>query len=230
MTDLLEKAKQGDKTARKQFAEQNLGLVRCVVKRFSDRELEEDLFQIGCIGLMKAIDRFAFSFQVRFSTFAVPYITGEIKMYLRDHGMIKVSRTRRALGQAIREEEEKWRQIYKKEPHLTDIAKILHISPEEAAAACASLQPVDSLDRPIGEENITLGDTIACEDDIEEMLGAVSVQQALKTLSERERKIISLRFFERKTQRETAEALQLSQVQISRLEKEILKKLRANYL
>ncbi|MBQ1947615.1 MAG: sigma-70 family RNA polymerase sigma factor [Clostridia bacterium] len=228
MTELLEKAKQGDKTARMQFAEKNLGLVHCVVKRFSDRELEEDLFQIGCVGLMKAIDRFDFSFQVQFSTFAVPYIAGEIKMYLRDQGMIKVSRTRRALGQAIRREEEKWRQTYKKEPRLTDIAKMLHISPEEAAAAISSLQSVDSLDRPMGEENITLGDTIACEDDIEAVLGAVFVQQALKSLSERERNIILLRFFEKKTQQETAEALLLSQVQISRLEKEILKKLRMN--
>lgn len=229
MTELLEKAKHGDKTARMQFAEQNLGLVHCVVKRFSDRELEEDLFQIGCVGLMKAIDRFDFSFQVQFSTFAVPYIAGEIKMYLRDQGMIKVSRTRRALGQAIRREEEKWRQTYKKEPRLTDIAKMLHISTEEAAAAISSLQSVDSLDRPMGEENITLGDTIACEDDTEAVLGAVFVQQALKTLSERERNIILLRFFEKKTQQETAEALLLSQVQISRLEKEILKKLRMNH-
>lgn len=225
MTELLKKAKQGDAAARALFAERNLGLVRSVAKRFSDRDAMEDLFQIGCIGLMKAMDRFDLSLGVCFSTFAVPYIMGEIKMHLRDGGMIKISRNARALGEAVRREEEKWRQAYKKEPHISEIAAVLHISVQEAADAVLSLQTVDSLDRPMGENELLLGDLLAKEDETEAVLGAMALKDALHTLPEREKKIILLRYFEKKTQGEIAAQLGMSQAQVSRLEKEILKKL-----
>lgn len=228
---LIEKAHGGDKEARETLVEENMGLVYTIVRRFAGRGHEmEDLVQIGSIGLMKAIDKFDTSFDVKFSTYAVPMIAGEIKRFLRDDGMIKVSRSlKETAGKAYM-----MREILEKkngrEPTLEEISAEIGATREDIVLAMESAAEVESLHKTIyqGDGNaISLMDRLEDQrNPNEELLNHMVLNELLKGLPQEERTLIRMRYFEEKTQTEVARALGMSQVQVSRYEKKILKKLR----
>ena len=228
---LIKKAHGGDKEARETLVEENMGLVYTIVRRFAGRGHEmEDLVQIGSIGLMKAIDKFDTSFDVKFSTYAVPMIAGEIKRFLRDDGMIKVSRSlKETAGKAYM-----MREILEKkngrEPTLEEISAEIGATREDIVLAMESAAEVESLHKTIyqGDGNaISLMDRLEDQrNPNEELLNHMVLNELLKGLPQEERTLIRMRYFEEKTQTEVAKALGMSQVQVSRYEKKILKKLR----
>lgn len=229
LESMIEKAKNGDLSAQNYIVEENIGLVRSVVKRFVGRGHEtEDLFQIGCIGLIKAIRKFDMTFNVKFSTYAVPMIMGEIKRFIRDDGIIKVSRSLKELAIKAMNMQE----IMKKEncePSIAELAKRLNVSPEELAVALdAGIKP-ESLYAPVSDEKEgkLLIDKIESRIDYEnDIVNKMLVRDMLKDFDEREQKIIVLRYFKRKTQNSIAEMLGISQVQVSRIEKRVLGRMR----
>lgn len=228
---LIAKAHTGDKEARDTLVEQNMGLVYSVVRRFKNRGVEmEDLVQIGSIGLLKAIDKFDTGFDVKFSTYAVPMITGEIKRFLRDDGMIKVSRSMKETALKAYTAREILERKLGREPSLNEIAEEIQLSVEELAMALDAGAEVESLHKVIyqGEGNdISLMDRIEepiCESD--RLLDRMLLEDILKKLNPEERQIIYLRYFCDKTQSAIAKLLGISQVQVSRMEKKILKQLR----
>ena len=223
---LIGRAHQGDKSARDILTEKNMGLVHSIARRFQNRGAElEDLVQIGCIGLLKAIDKFDLSYEVRFSTYAVPMITGEIKRFLRDDGMVKVSRSlKEAAGKAYAVREELLMKTGQ-EPSMEEIAKELSVSEEELIMAMESSAQVESLQKTIYQSDgsdIALEDKLPYEKDEQEEV----LEDILGSLNARERELIYLRFFKEKTQTSIAKMMGMSQVQVSRLEKKILKALR----
>lgn len=228
---LLRKAHEGDKAARDTLVEENMGLVWSIVRRFSGRGVEnEDLFQIGSIGLLKAIDKFDPGYEVQFSTYAVPMITGEIKRFLRDDGMVKVSRPLRELSWKAYAVRERLERENGAEPSLSMIAKELEVTMEELVMAMDSGAEVESLQKTIYQGD---GNDISLEDRLEEkscaqekLLDRILLEEALEKLEARERQIIYLRYFEDKTQTEIARELGISQVQVSRMEKKILRIMR----
>ncbi len=224
---LFEKIKQGDKEAREKYIKGNLRLVLSVIKRFSaSNENVDDLFQIGCIGLIKAIDNFDCSLQVKFSTYAVPMIVGEIKRYLRDYNAIRVSRSLRDIAyKAIYAKENLMKQNLM-EPTIMEISEEIGIPKEEIVYALDAIQSPVSLYEPVYTEG---GDVLYVMDQIsdkknkeENWVEELSLVEAMKRLSEREKYIIKLRFFEGKTQMEVARMIKISQAQFSRLEKNAL--------
>lgn len=228
---LIEKALAGDKAAREALVEQNMGLVYSVVRRFKNRGVEmEDLIQIGCMGLLKAIDKFDISYDVKFSTYAVPMITGEIKRFLRDDGMIKVSRSLKEVSWKAYAARESLERKLGHEPSLNEIAEEIQVSVEELALALDASTEVESLHKVIyqGEGNdITLMERI--EEPVSQgelLLNRMLLEEILQTLEPKERQIIYLRYFCERTQSDIAKMLSISQVQVSRMEKRILKKLR----
>ena len=230
---LIGRAHQGDKRAREILTENNMGLVHSIARRFQNRGVEmEDLIQIGCIGLLKAIDKFDTSYDVRFSTYAVPMISGEIKRFLRDDGMVKVSRSLKetaAKAYTVREE------LFLKEgkePRMEEIARELGITREELVLAMDSQGQVESLQKTIYQSDgneISLEDKLPLEENQQEMVvNRMFLEQALGTLDRKERELIYLRFFQDRTQSSIAQQMGMSQVQVSRMEKKILNRLRAN--
>lgn len=229
--ELLQSAHAGDKEARDRLVSENMGLIWCVVRRFLGRGHEaEDLFQIGSIGLLKAIDKFDISYDVRFSTYAIPMITGEIKRFLRDDGMIKVSRSVKELAVRVRGIRERLTWELGREPGIDEIAKQAGASKEEVAASLEAAADVESLYRPVGagdDQNLCLMDRLPDQrQEQEEVLNKIVLKQLLDQLGERERDIILRRYFENQTQTQIAEQLHISQVQVSRLEKKILRQMR----
>lgn len=229
--ELIEAAHKGDKQARDQLVEENLGLIWSIVRRFTGRGQElEDLFQIGSIGLIKAIDRFDTNFEVKFSTYAVPMITGEIKRFLRDDGMIKVSRTLKEIAMKAKLKKEELNYQYGREPTLDEIANEIGITREELAEALESSAEVESLQQTIyqGDGNaITLMDKLEQQKNAnEEIINRMVLKQIIKELPQEEQKIIRLRYFYDQTQTQIAKCMGISQVQVSRLEKKILKTMR----
>lgn len=221
---LIVKSQAGDKEARDTLVERNVRLVWSVVQRFLNRGYDpDDLFQIGSIGLIKSIDKFDLSFGVRFSTYAVPMIIGEIQRFLRDDGTIKVSRTLKELGNKIRIQKEILSKSLNRSPSIKEIANALNVSPEEVAQAEDAIKYPQSIHEVVydnGGEPITLLDQLADED--KNVVRKLSIDEAVKVLSEREKLIIYLRYYQDKTQSEVAKRLGISQVQVSRLEKQIL--------
>ena len=231
---LWERIAKGDPAARELYIKGNLRLVLSVIKRFSStNENADDLFQIGCIGLMKAIDNFDCTLGVKFSTYAVPMIAGEIRRYLRDNSSIRVSRSLRDTAyKAIYARENLTRQ-YSREPLLSEIASEIGIPDEEIVFALDAIQSPVSLYEPVYTEG---GDTLYVMDQISDKknredlwIEDLSLQEAMKRLSEREHYIIQLRFFQGRTQMEVANEIGISQAQVSRLEKNALKSMQ-NYL
>ena len=229
---LIRKSHDGDKEAREQLVEENVGLVWCVVRRFYGRGTEaEDLFQIGSIGLLKAIDKFDLSYDVKFSTYAVPMISGEIKRFLRDDGMIKVSRSLKELAVRSLQTREKLTDRLGREPTLEELAGEMGVDKEEIVQAMeAAGSEVESLYRPIHQKE---GSEIRLLDKIEEkerkedrILDRMVLKQLLETLEPKERQLIYLRYFAEKTQSDVGRIMGISQVQVSRLEKRILEDLR----
>lgn len=233
-TQLWEKIAQGDKEARERYIQGNLRLVLSIIQRFSNsNENMDDLFQIGCIGLIKAVDNFDVKQEVQFSTYAVPMILGEIKRYLRDYNSIRVSRSVRDIAyKAIYAKENLTRQN-NREPSINEIATEIGIDKEEVVYAMDAIQSPMSLYEPVYSEG---GDTLYVMDQIkdkkskeENWVENIALKDAIDRLSDRERNIIDLRFFKGKTQMEVSEEVGISQAQVSRLEKNALKAMR-NYL
>ena len=228
---LIQKSHEGDKEARARLVEENTGLVWCVVKRFYNRGVEmEDLFQIGTIGLLKAIDKFDLNYEVKFSTYAVPMITGEIKRFLRDDGMIKVSRSLKELSYKAYLCREKLQERFGREPSVTELAGELGVEPEELMAALDASSEVESLHKPIYQsdgQEVSLMDRLPWRaEPEEEILDHLLLKELLGGLEKEERQLIYLRYFADRTQAQAGKELGISQVQVSRLEKKILKSMR----
>jgi RNA polymerase sporulation-specific sigma factor len=231
MRELLIKMRDGDNDAREKFIKGNLRLVLSVIQRFNNRgEYVDDLFQVGCIGLIKAIDNFDLSQDVRFSTYAVPMIIGEIRRYLRDNNSIRVSRSLRDIAYKALQVRDKLISKNNKEPNISEIAKELKIPREDIVFALDAIQDPISLFEPIYHDG---GDAIFVMDQIsdsknqdENWLQGISIREALRKLNDREKLILTLRFFEGRTQMEVAEEIGISQAQVSRLEKTALKHMR----
>jgi len=229
--ELLKKAKEGDEEAKNQFVALNLGLVWSVVKKFSNRGYEpEELFQIGSIGLLKAIDKFDFSYNVKFSTYAIPMIIGEIKRFLRDDSPVKITRSLRELTAKIQAAKEKLAYELNREPTINELSEEIGVPPEEIVMGLEALQPVVSLNDVAYQDDgapIYYMDKV---DDGEELhsqwIEKIAVKEVLSKLDKRERQIIILRYFKDKPQTEVARILGITQVQVSRLEKKILTKIK----
>ncbi|MBQ8591970.1 MAG: SigF/SigG family RNA polymerase sporulation sigma factor [Lachnospiraceae bacterium] len=241
-TVLIERSQAGDKEAREVLVEKNLGLVYHIVKRFAGRGYDvEDLIQIGSIGLIKAIDKFDLSYDVKFSTYAVPMITGEIKRFLRDDGMIKMSRSIRENGWKIRAATEKLAQELGRDATVEEISKQTGIEVEDIIVSMEAGAEVESIYKTVyqGDGNEVflvdkissqpLGSSISGDMEKDKLLNHIVLEQLLNDLKEDERELIVLRYYQDKTQVEVAKKLGISQVQVSRLEKKILLRLRAYF-
>lgn len=222
--ELMQKLKNGDKEAREQFAICNMRLVLSVVQRFKGRkENIDDIFQVGCVGLMKAIDNFDVSLGVKFSTYAVPMIIGEIKRFLRDTNSIRVSRSLRDIAYKTLKAREELLRETTDEPSVEDISKLLDVPIKEVALAMEAISDPVSLGDPVyndGDDTIYLQDQVS-DDRISEDIWVenLNLNEALKTLNDREKEIVNLRYFVGKTQMEVSEEIGISQAQVSRLEK-----------
>lgn len=231
---LLGRVHQGDKEARDILVEKNMGLVHSIARRFQNRGVEmEDLVQIGSIGLLKAIDKFDLTYEVRFSTYAVPMITGEIKRFLRDDGMVKVSRSLKEEAARIYAVQEVFMGEQGREPTLEELAEELQLTREEVILAMESAAQIESLQKTIYQSD---GSDIALEDKLpfeknqqEEVLDRMLLEQMLGSLNTEERELIYLRFFKERTQSNIAKKMGMSQVQVSRMEKKILRRMREAY-
>ena len=229
---LIEHMQAGEKEVREVLIEQNLGLVHHIVKRFLNRGYDtEDLFQIGVIGLIKAIDKFDPSFDVKFSTYAVPLIAGEIKRFLRDDGMVKVSRTLKENGSRVKYARERLSLRINREPTLQEVSKEAGLTIEEVILAMEANVQVESIYQSVYQNDgneIYMVDQLADKgkDEQEKMLNHLVIKQLIEGLPETEQKLIRLRYYQDKTQTEVAKMLGISQVQVSRMEKKILLVLR----
>lgn len=228
MRKLFDRIHAGDMSAREEFVKGNLRLVLSVIQRFSKRgEHVDDLFQVGCIGLIKAIDNFDLSQNVRFSTYAVPMIIGEIRRYLRDNNSIRVSRSLRDIAYKALQARDHLVNKNSKEPTISEIAEALGLPKEEVVFALDAIQDPISLFEPIYHDS---GDAIYVMDQVsdeksedETWLEGIALREAIRKLNDREKLILNLRFYEGKTQMEVAEEIGISQAQVSRLEKTALK-------
>ena len=225
--ELIKKSRAGDKLAREQVIKENLPLVYSIVKRFHGRGYDpEDLAQIGAIGLIKAVDKFNLNFEVKFSTYAVPMITGEIKRFMRDDGMVKVSRTLKENHWKIRQAADQLRGELGREATIQELAVATELDKEDVVLAMESANEVESLHKCVYQKEgseISLMDRIPSEvNETERSLNHLLLTQLLEELEEKERRIIELRYFNEKTQSQVAKELGLNQVQVSRLEKKIL--------
>lgn len=229
--EYINRAQQGDSEAENFMVENNIGLVRSVVRRFLNRGCEyDDLIQIGSIGLLKAIKKFDPSYNVKFSTYAIPMIIGEIKRFLRDDGIIKVSRNLKEIANRANIAKETLEKDYGREPTISEIATVLDISKEDLVVAMESVQSTEYLYETIHQDDgspILLIDRISCNEgeDID-VIDRLALKEVLSGLEPKERQIIMLRYFKDMTQCQVAKLLDMSQVQVSRIEKKIIGKLR----
>ena len=229
--ELLRRVKEGDQSARERLVEGNLRLVLSVIQRFSNRgENADDLFQVGCVGLLKAIDNFDVNLNLRFSTYGVPMILGEIRRYLRDNSSIRVSRSMRDTAYRVLQVREKLQRENKREPCIEEIARELELPREEVVFALDAIVDPVSLFEPVYSE---AGDTMCVMDQVrdtkntdEDWLEHIALKEAMSHLSERERRILALRFCDGKTQMEVSSEIGISQAQVSRLEKNAIKFIR----
>ncbi len=229
---LIKQSHDGDETARAQLVEENMGLVWCIVKRFCGRGTEpEDLFQIGSIGLLKAIDKFNLDFEVKFSTYAVPMIAGEIRRFLRDDGMIKVSRSLKELSYKAHLIRERLQEELGRDATVQELAQELGVPEEELTMALESSGEVESIYKPVYQKDgneIQLVDRLMEKEGHEEqILNKIVLGGLLETLKKEERWLIYLRYFKNQTQTQVGKELGISQVQVSRMEKKILLYLRS---
>ena len=226
---LIGRAHQGDKAARDLLFEENTGLIYSVAKRFLGRGVEmEDLFQIGSIGLLKAVDKFDMSYDVKFSTYAVPMILGEIKRFLRDDGTVKVSRSLKELAWRAKRLQEAAMQEESRELSLQELAERLEVEKEELVLALESTKDVESLYASVdgNEGTLQLIDKLTDNTENEKVMERLSLMEALEHLDAKQRQIIILRYFQDRTQADVARCIGISQVQVSRIEKRVLSELR----
>ena len=228
---LLRRAKAGDRAAREELIAGNLRLVLSVIQRFSNRgESADDLFQVGCIGLIKAIDNFNTDLDVRFSTYGVPMIVGEIRRYLRDNSTMRVSRAMRDTAYKVLQAKEAYMAEHQREPTVDEIARMLELKREDVVFALDAIVDPVSLYEPVCSDS---GDTICVMDQVrdskntdENWLEQIALREAIAKLSDREKRILSLRFFQGKTQMEVSTEVGISQAQVSRLEKNALRQIK----
>lgn len=228
--ELIKLAKSGNKSAREKLINGNLKLVLSVVQRFSGRgENPDDLFQVGCIGLIKSIDNFDTSHEVKFSTYAVPMIIGEIRRYLRDHNSVRVSRSIKDNAYRAMQVKEQLTIKNQREPTIDEIAKELNIPREDVVLALESIVEPVSLNEPVysdGGDTIYIMDQVGDNNDDRNWLDEIFFKEAIKNLDDREKKILNLRFMKGKTQMEVATEIGISQAQVSRLEKSVIDRIK----
>lgn len=228
--DLLALAKAGDETAARRVLEENSGLIWAVVRRYFGKGVEpDDLYQLGCLGFLKAVRGFDTAYGTQFSTYAVPKIAGEIRRYLRDNGAVKVGRTLREQGISVFAARERLRGVLGREPALSELSEETGLAPEEIAAAELATAPPESLQQE-NADGLTLESTLASPLGEEHLLEHIALRSAIDALPEQEKKTILLRFYKGLTQQQCAKILSVSQVQVSRLEKRALEKLRKDML
>ena len=232
--ELFVKIKNGDNEAREKFIQGNLRLVLSVIQRFGGRgESVDDLFQVGCVGLIKAIDNFDITLNVQFSTYAVPMIIGEIRRYLRDNNPIRVSRSIRDLAYKALQAKEKLSKQNQKEPTVEEIAKELGIPKEDIVVSLDAIQDPVSLQEPVyndGAESIYVMDQVKDTKNTDELWAEnITIAEAMKKLNDREKTIVNKRFFDGRTQMEVAEEIGISQAQVSRLEKSAIERIKKMY-
>lgn len=227
--ELVAKAQKGDKQAKSVLIEENSPLIKSVIKRFKDKGIEyDDLYQIGCIGFLKAINNFNSDFNVKFSTYVVPMVIGEVKRFMRDDGAIKVSRALKTLNLQINKFVESFSAQHQVKPNIETIAKHFNVDEQEIILAMDSAKMPLSLYAPLEEDGgtLTVIDRVDTEAPNSNILENLALKEMIKNLEERDRKIIMLRYYFDKTQSEIARELNISQVQVSRLENKILESLR----
>ena len=225
--ELIRRAQAGDRQATERLVTENAGLIWSVAKRFLGRGAEaEDLYQLGCLGFLKAVEGFDLEFGTQFSTYAVPKISGEIRRFLRDDGAIKVSRSLKERSVAVRSARSLLGSALGREPSIQELSDHLGISPEDIAQAEAATREVESIHRECGEEGFTLENILTDTESEERMLEKIALRQAVAELPEREKTVIALRYFHGLTQDRVAKVLNVSQVQVSRIEKKAIGMLR----
>lgn len=226
--DLIELSQKGDKNAREQLIKENAPLVKSIVKRYLNRGSDfEDLYQVGLMGLLKAISHFDLNFDVRFSTYAVPMICGEVKRFIRDDNSVKMSRSLKELQQKIRYQRQKLSISLGREPGVNELSRAIGANVEDVLCALESMQQLKSLDEPVFDESgSTLKEIIEDNKNRASLNDKLALYQCLDQLEEREKKIILLRYFKDMTQTKIADIMGISQVQISRIESRVIEKLR----
>lgn len=224
---LIAQAQAGDTVASNTLVEENSGLIWSVARRFQGRGTEmDDLYQLGCLGFLKAVEGFDLNFGTQFSTYAVPKIAGEIRRFLRDDGTIKVSRSLKEQSAAIKAVRTKLALALNREPTILEISRETGLSSEEIAMAETATAATESIQKECGEEGFTLENVLTDTESEEKMVEKIALRQAVSGLPERERQVIQLRYFHGLTQQRAAKVLSVSQVQISRIEKKALAMLR----
>ena len=227
-TELIRRAQTGERDAAQKLVEENTGLIWSVARRYFGRGVEpEDLYQLGCVGFLKAIEGFDLSYGTQFSTYAVPKISGEIRRFLRDDGVVKVSRSIKEQAAKIRQSRLLLEQRIGREPKMSELAAETGLSPEEIAFAETATGPTDSIQRESGDDGFTLELVLGDFGAEERMVEHVALRSAIEKLPEREKQVIALRFYHGMTQQASARVLHVSQVQVSRLERRAVELLRS---
>ena len=230
MDELITRAQSGDRAASEQLVTENSGLIWSIARRYFGRGAEpDDLYQLGCVGFLKAIAGFDTSYGTQFSTYAVPKIAGEIRRFLRDDGAVKVSRSIKERAVAIKQTRDRLTGELGREPSISELSEVLDLSPEEIASAETATSCAESIQRESGDAGFTLEDVLATTGEEERILERLALKEALSKLTERERLVIDLRYFHGLTQQRVAAVIGVSQVQVSRIEKKALLTLK-NYL
>ncbi len=227
---LISKVRDGDSSALEELVKSNMGLVRSVAMRFRDRGTEyEDLIQIGSIGLLRAARSFDFSYGCMFSTYAVPLIIGEIRRFLRDDGILKISRTLKSKGAFAMREREKFISDNSREPTLFELAEICHMESEELISALEAVSPIHSLSESIGEDGSTTLESFIADNEntLDTLTDSIALHEALSKLTPFQQRIVELRYFKELSQQKTGQILGITQVKVSREEKKILQTLRS---
>ena len=225
--ELIALAQQGDKAAYDALVSENAGLIWSVTRRFLGRGTEsDDLYQLGCLGFLKAVEGFDLQYGTQFSTYAVPKIAGEIRRFLRDDGAVKVSRTIKEQAATIKIARNKLNHTLEREPTINELAEVTGFTPEEIAVAETATAATESIQRESGEDGFRLEDILTDTETEEALVEKISLRQAISKLPERERTVIQLRYFHGLTQERVAKVMSVSQVQISRIEKKALVNLR----
>ena len=225
--ELIRRAQKGDRDAGSRLVDENAGLIWAVTKRFTGRGIEtDDLYQLGCLGFIKAVNGFDLNFGTQFSTYAVPKIAGEIRRFLRDDGAVKVSRTIKEQAAAIKNMRSHLTTALGREPTLTELSRQIGLSPEEIAVAENATASVESIHKELGEDGFSLENILTDDDSEERLIEKIALRQALDKLSDREATVIKLRYFHGLTQDRVSKVLGVSQVQVSRIEKKALQNMK----
>ena len=226
--ELIARAQQGDQEAMGTLVEENSGLIWAVARRYLGRGTEaDDLYQLGCLGFLKAVEGFDLAYGTQFSTYAVPKISGEIRRFLRDDGAVKVSRTLKEQAGTIRTVRNQLTSAFGREPTIGEISRQTGFTPEEIALAETATAAIESIQKENGEEGFSLENVLSDTDSEENMVEKIALRQAIGALPEREATVIKLRYFHGLTQQRIARVLDVSQVQVSRIEKRAIEKLRS---